>query len=141
MASISSPEQAFVQLSELLRNRKNKNDKGFLYRVGKAVLDATRRLESLVEITGLAQKGKVKLEISMHAFRNGTGEIVCKPTVTIGTTLPSEYAGAHGEFYVGDEGALNTSPVARQQEKMFTPEIIEGGASENVEPKKGRKAE
>lgn len=142
MAFISSPEQAVMQLSELLRNKKNPHDLGFLCRIGKAFLDATKKLEDLVDVTNEAQKGKVIVEFHLHAFRNKNREIVCKPKVTIGMKLPSEYTAAEGEFYLGDDGELSTSAIARDQEKMFAPEVIDGGkARDHAEPRKGRRAE
>lgn len=140
MAFISTAEQAVQQLSHLMKDSENPNDQGFLVNMGRAVLSGVTHLKQLVDLSGgKAQKGSVTVTISLHAFRGANKEIKCRPSVAIVKKLPSEFLKHDGEFYIGDQGELSTSPIARDQEKMWTPEVLDGGAPK-AETKVERKA-
>lgn len=143
MATISTPEQAIKQFSDLMRDTNNPHDRGFLVNMGRAVLAGVEHLKHLVELSaGKAQKGTVTVTFSLHAFRDAKKEIRCKPTIGISSKMPSEFLKHEGEFYVGDEGELSTSPIAREQEKMFEPKVLDGGAmpEQSTEKRKGSRA-
>ncbi len=138
MATVSTPEQAMVQIANLTRKQDNPNDKGLLVSLGQALLDAAEHLEGMVwQSGGKAQKGTVTVKIPLHAYKDAMGEIKLKLTNNIDVKLPSQYSSHDGEFYLGD-GVLSTSPIAKRQEKMFAPEVIEGGNA--MEAPKERKA-
>lgn len=141
MATISTPEQAVQQLSHLMKDSDNPHDGGFLINMGTAILSSVLRLKSMVSLSGgLAQKGTVTVTIALHAFRDDKKEIRCKPSVKIGRKLPEEFLPHKGEFYVGDEGELSTSPIAREQGRMFEPKVLDGGQAKPTEERKGSKA-
>lgn len=142
MATVSTPEQAVQQLSHLMKESGNPHDAGFLVNMGAAILGSITRLKNMVALSGgLAQKGTVTVTISLHAFRDEAKEIRCKPSVKIGRKLPEEFLPHKGEFWVGDEGELSTSPIARGQDKLWTPDVLDGGqAIKAKEERKGSKA-